>query len=167
MATTDPIIVPQNDLIKSDHAFMDWLRKLVTVLNSVISSLLNLTPGTLVGRGSASGIGPGETITLGAGLTMTGTVLSAGAGLTDFTQNLGTAQAGTFDITGLSGLTAGKNVVVVQTAQAIASKGNARDEFEMSDIQLTGYVVDAATIRVYWNADDIVVGTYAFAYAVS
>jgi hypothetical protein len=66
----------------------------------------------------------------------------------------------------LSGLTAGKNVLVVQTAQQVTSKGNARDEFEMDGINLTGYVVDANTIRVYWHAPSVVVGTYAFAYQV-
>jgi len=86
---------------------------------------------------------------------------------TDFTQDLGSgAVSGTFDVAGLTGLVAGKNVAVVQTAQPIASKGNARDEFLFNDIQATGYVVDANTIRVYWNAGGIVVGTYAFAYQV-
>lgn len=158
-----PIRTPQDSLLDSDTSHMNFLRELANDANLV----LDLAAGTLIGRGSTSGTGSAEPITLGSGLTLTGTVLSAGAGLTDFTKDLGNAYSGTFDITGLSGLTPGKNVTVVQTAQAIASKGNARDEFEMSDIQLTGYVVDAATIRVYWNADDIVVGTYAFAYAVS
>lgn len=92
-----------------------------------------------------------------------------GAGtLTDFTKDLGAARrSGTFDITGLSGLTTGKNVLIVQTAQPIASKGNARDEFEMDPIHLTGYVLSATSIRAYWNADNVVVGTYAFAYQVA
>lgn len=87
---------------------------------------------------------------------------------TDFIRDLGSsASSGTFDLTGLSGLTPGKNVLVSQTAQAIPSKGNARDEFELDDIQATGYVVDATTIRVYWNAHGrIVVGDYAFSYTV-
>jgi collagen triple helix repeat protein len=90
------------------------------------------------------------------------------ASFTKFTKDLGAAdRSGTFDITGLSGLTVDKVVTVSQTADPIASKGNARDEFEMDFIQLTGYVVDAATIRVYWNCYNVVVGTYAFAYAVS
>ena len=93
---------------------------------------------------------------------------AGGLTLIDFTKNLGTAhRSGTFDITGLSGLTAGKPVLIVQTAAEIASKGNARDEGEMDQIQATGYVVDATTIRAYWQAPSVVVGTYAFAYAVS
>lgn len=94
---------------------------------------------------------------------------SGGAGsYTAFTKDLGAARSsGTFDITGLSGLTADKVVAVVQTAGAIASKGNARDESEMDLIRLTGYVVDATTIRAYWNSPGVVVGTYEFAYQIS
>lgn len=101
----------------------------------------------------------------------TGPTGAAGAGATawtKFTKDLGVARSsGTFDIAGLAGLTADKPVQVVQTADAIASKGNSRDEFEVEPIVLTGYVVDAATIRVYWHADGICVGTYAFAYSVT
>lgn len=95
----------------------------------------------------------------------------AGAGgsvsFTAVTKDLGAAnRSGTFDITGLSGLTADKPVMVMQTAAAIASKGNARDEPEMDQIQATGYVVNATTVRVYWNAPSVVVGDYAFAYLI-
>lgn len=76
-------------------------------------------------------------------------------------------RSGTFDMTGLAGLTAGKIVTVVQTASAISSKGNARDEPEMDMITATGYVVDAATIRVYWFAPSVVVGNYIFGYSVN
>lgn len=95
-------------------------------------------------------------------------VPSAAPAYTAFTKDLGAAQsAGTFDITGLSGLTADKVVSIVQTAAAISTKGNARDEPEMDLIRLTGYVVNATTIRAYWNASGVVVGTYAFAYQVA
>lgn len=95
-----------------------------------------------------------------------------GGGITllDFTKDLGAANSsGTFDITGLAGLTPNKNVVIVQTMQPIASKGDARDEFEMDPIVLTGYVFDATTIRALWStaSKSPAVGTYAFAYAVS
>lgn len=87
---------------------------------------------------------------------------------TDFLQDLGAGdRAGTFDITGLGGLTPDTNVNIIQTMQPIASKGNARDEFELQPIILTGYVLDANTIRVLWNCDSICVGEYAFAFAVS
>lgn len=91
-----------------------------------------------------------------------------GSGLTEFTKDLGVSRrSGTFDITGLSGLTPDKVVSIVQTATPIASKGNARDEPEMDLIRLTGYVVNATTIRAYWQSAGVVVGIYAFAYAVS
>lgn len=92
----------------------------------------------------------------------------AGGSYTDFTKDLGAARrSGSFDITGLSGLTADKVVSVVQTAAQIASKGNARDEVEFDQIQATGFVLDASTIRAYWQSPGVVVGTYAFAYQVS
>lgn len=92
----------------------------------------------------------------------------AGPTMTAFTKDLGVARrSGTFDITGLSGLTAEKVVSIVQTAAAIASKGNARDESELDQMALTGYVVNATTIRAYWQAPSVVVGTYAFAYSVN
>lgn len=85
----------------------------------------------------------------------------------EFTQDLGAAKSsGTFDITGLTGLTSDKVVHIVQTASPIASKGNARDEAEFDMIELTGYVFNSSTIRAYWRAPGVVVGTYAFAYQV-
>lgn len=49
---------------------------------------LTLGAGTLAGRGSSSGSGNPEQITLGANLTLTGTVLSASSGGTSFGINL-------------------------------------------------------------------------------
>lgn len=114
--------------------------------------------------------GVGVTAAVASGVATV--TISGGAGggttFTAFTQDLGTARRdGTFDITGLSGLSADKVVQVVQTAAPITSKGDARDEPEMDQIQVTGYVVDASTIRCYWQAPSVVVGTYAFAYSVS
>ena len=87
---------------------------------------------------------------------------------TNITVDLGKARrSGTFDITGLSGLTADKNVLIAQNALPITSKGNARDEFEMDRIGAMGYVLNASTIRVLWNAGSVVVGSYNFAYQVS
>jgi hypothetical protein len=95
----------------------------------------------------------------------------AGGAFNAFTKDLGAnKRSGTFDITGLSGLTANKVVSIVQTMDQISSKGNARDEYEMDPITLTGYVVDAATIRALWacgGGQSVAVGTYAFAYQVS
>lgn len=88
--------------------------------------------------------------------------------LVDFTQDLGAGRSsGTFDITGLTDLPAGTPALVIQTAMPIAAKGNATDEAEMDTISLAGYALNSTTIRVYWRATGIVVGTYAFAYMSS
>lgn len=87
---------------------------------------------------------------------------------TPVVKDLGVARnSGSFDITGLSGLTPDKLVSIVQTAAPVASKGNARDEAEMDAVVVTGYVLDANTIRAYWRAPSVVVGDVAFAYAVT
>lgn len=116
-------------------------------------------------------VGSGVSVAMsGTQLTRATVTISGSGGLTvtDFTTNLGVARrSGTFDITGLSGLTTDKNVFVMQTSQQISSKGNARDEPEMDQIQVSGYVLNATTIRCFWWAPSVVVGTYAFAYAVS
>lgn len=114
----------------------------------------------------------GSLRTLGTGATQaavgTHTHAAGGLTLTPLVQDLGAGRtSGTFDISGLSGLTADDPVLVVQTAAPIASKGDARDEMEFDAIQASGYVVDATTIRVYWNASGVVVGDYAFGYTVS
>lgn len=100
----------------------------------------------------------------------TGAQGTSGGGLT-FTaliKDLGVSnRSGSFDITGLAGLTADKQVLVSQSAAVIASKGNARDELEIEPIHATGYVVNSSTLRVYWNAANVVVGEYAFGYTVS
>jgi hypothetical protein len=90
-----------------------------------------------------------------------------GGSFTNYSVDLGAARrSGTFDITGLSGLTADKPVNIFQSASPIPSKGDARDEAEMDHISATGYVVNTTTIRVYWWAPGVVVGTYEFEYAV-
>lgn len=106
------------------------------------------------------------------GSVATVTVSGGGGGSPTFTalvQDLGAARrSGMFDITGLSGLTTDKVVAIVQTAAQVASKGNARDEFEMDAVVATGYVVSATTIRVYWFAANgsVIVGDVAFGYWV-
>lgn len=74
---------------------------------------------------------------------------------------------GTFDITGLSGLTAGKSVLVFQVPGAYTGKGDRQDEAEVGLVTATGYVVDATTIRVFWRSEEPMAGNVNFAYAVT
>lgn len=102
--------------------------------------------------------------------------IAAGAGsgltLTEYEANLGAIPlySGTFDITGLAGLTPAKQVLVQQKAAAYTGKGTLTDESEMDQILANGYVVDAATIRVYWVCQPMsgpVAGNVKVGYAVS
>lgn len=142
---------------------------------------MNIKP-LILASGKTKQLGVTDTVAtnnLGTGTANSSTYLrgdqtwatpSGGGGsatLTDFTANLGVARrSGTFDIMGLSGLTADKNVLVMQSAQPIASKGNARDESEMDHIRVTGYVLNTTTVRCYWDAPSVVVGSYNFAFLV-
>lgn len=126
---------------------------------------------TLNASTSAHGLmpkGTGSTSTFfRSDMTQASPTAEAAVIFTAFTKDLGVARrSGSFDITGLTGLTTGKPVQLFQTAAAIASKGNAADELEMDAIRLTGIVLNATTIRAYWEAPSVVVGTYAFAYLI-
>jgi len=128
------------------------------------TALLNVFTSLLQGLVPASGGGTTNFLRADGSWTSP----TASVAFTEFTQDLGASNSsGTFDLTGLAGLSAGKVVNVMQTASAISSKGNARDEPELDQIQATGYVVDATTIRIYWYCVSVVVGTYAFAYLIS
>lgn len=101
----------------------------------------------------------------------TGTITASAAGgtsaWTKFTQSVGVARrSGTFDITGLSGLTTDNVIEVVQTSDAVASKGNARDEPEMDQIVVTAFALGTTSFRATWFSANgaVVVGTYAFAW---
>lgn len=98
------------------------------------------------------------------------TIASAGVTLSTVEKDLGSLprNAGTFDITGLSGLTPAKPVLVQQAAGPYTGKGTLADEAEMDMVSATGYVVDATTIRVYWNLlTSFIVGNVKFNYTVS
>jgi hypothetical protein len=93
---------------------------------------------------------------------------AGGVGFMHIVQDLGVAHRdGTFDITGLTGLTPGRVVLVQHTAAPVPSKGGAQDEPEMDFVQAVGYVLNATTIRVRWQAPSIVVGDVALAYVVA
>ncbi len=113
--------------------------------------------------------------TTGQALAWNGTAwapAAAGGGglsLTTYQANLGSVAStgGTFDITGLSGLTPGANVLIQHLAVAATGKGDLRDEIEMDAVIASGYVLDSSTIRVHWRSTGPVAGYVALGYAVS
>lgn len=118
-------------------------------------------------------VGSGVSVVV-SGSRATATITSGGGGgltLTEVEVNLGSTgrYSGTFDITGLVGLTANKQVLIIQKAAAYTNKGNRQDEAEMDQVHCTGYVVDANTIRCYWTCmphGGPMVGNVKFGYAV-
>jgi hypothetical protein len=140
-----------------------------------LAKMANLAADSLIGRGNGGGAGVPQAITLGTNLSLAGTVLNAAGGggaptWTAVTVDLGAAKrSGTFDVTGLAGLTVAKFVDFRQSRKAIAAKGNATDEPEMDTIAVAASVLDAATIRANWICSNgaVCVGPYEFAYCVS
>lgn len=98
---------------------------------------------------------------------------SSSGGLTFITveKNLGSLakKSGTFDITGLSGLTPGKQVLVNQAVAPYTGKGTLSDEASMNLAVASGYVLNATTIRVYWDCGEQgnLKGNVKWNYAIS
>ena len=75
--------------------------------------------------------------------------------------------SGTFDITGLSGLTPGNPVMIHQTAGAYTGKGTLSDEAELDVLKVSAFVFDASTIRAYWHSlTGMVAGNFKFCYFI-
>lgn len=109
-----------------------------------------------------------------AGQTATITIAGGGGGgltLTNVEKSLGSApfarHSGSFQITGLSGLTIGTQVLIQQANGAYTGKGVREDEAEMDHIDVTAKVASATVIQAYWNCRRRVRGNYKFNYAVS
>jgi len=98
-------------------------------------------------------------------------LLNAPAGslsLITIEKNLGAkaTYSGSFDITGLAGLTPGDPVLIQQATGPYTGKGTLADESEDMVIA-NGNVLDAATIRVYWQAvKSPVMGNIKFNYSI-
>jgi hypothetical protein len=120
----------------------------------------------------------------GAGVGTSGQVLTSGGvgaaptwttpgggGATTFTEvekDLGTVPrlAGKFTITGLSGLTIGKPVIISQAVGPYTGKGTLADESEMDGLIVKAVVTAVDVITAYWNAMTRVKGNVKFNYLV-
>lgn len=78
-----------------------------------------------------------------------------------------TRRSGHVQITGLAGLTPGKPVLVQQAAGPYTGKGTRADEAEMDMLTVTGKVLNATTIDLYWQSKYQVHGNFKFDYAVA
>jgi len=130
-----------------------------------VTAMLDLFTSTLKGLVPLSG--GGTTNFLRADGTWAAPPSGSGGTWTKFVQNLGVARrSGTFDVTGLSGLTTDNIIEVLQTNDPISSKGNAIDEPEMDQILLTARALNSTSFRCHWFSTNggVVVGNYAFAW---
>jgi len=91
--------------------------------------------------------------------------------LTTVEKDLGplASRDGSFDITGLSGLVADKQVIVNQSNAVYTGKGTLKDEVEMDQAYASGYVLSATSIRVRWACGrfGVLKGNVKFNYLVS
>lgn len=72
--------------------------------------------------------------------------------------------SGVFLITGLSGLTVNKQVVISQAAGSYTGKGD--DEMEMDCVLCAGNIIDSSTIEVSYNSRFRVGGNFKFNYII-
>jgi hypothetical protein len=78
-----------------------------------------------------------------------------------------TRRSGHIQITGLSGLTAGKPVLVQQAQGPYTGKGTRADEADMDAILVNGQVLNATTIDLFWSSRTQVHGKFKFNYVIS
>ena len=131
-----------------------------TVGKAVVRKLIQGTGISLSATGADAGTGDVTINAAGGGLT-----------LTTFEKDLGAIalKGGSFDLTGLSGLTADKQVIANQAHAAYTGKGTLKDEAEMDQAFISGYVLSATSIRFRWFCGRFgaLKGNVKFNYAVS
>lgn len=74
--------------------------------------------------------------------------------------------SGKFSLTGLSGLTIGKPVLMQQAVGPYTNKGTLADEAEMDQLSISASVTAANTIVAYWASARRVRGNFKFNYLV-
>lgn len=121
-------------------------------------TLAALAPNPFVAVGDATHVAQITTDAKGRITAVTSVAITAAAGpptLTQLNKDFGASPlySGTFDIGGLAGLTIGKAVIIQQSSAVSPTGMTTRDGAEWDAITFSGYVLDAATIRVYWNAN--------------
>lgn len=84
-------------------------------------------------------------------------------------KDLGTVplMSGSFTITGLSGQTIGKPVIISQAVGPYTSKGTRADEAEMDGIVAKGVITASSAATCYWNSSTFVKGNVKFDYIIS
>lgn len=99
--------------------------------------------------------------------TLTIDAAGGGSTWTNVEKDLGTtARSGKFTISGLSGLTIGKPVIIQQAVGPYTGKGTLADEAEMDEVSVSGSVTATDTITAYWKSQTFVKGNHKFNYLI-
>lgn len=75
-------------------------------------------------------------------------------------------KSGKFTISG-TGMTVGKQVIILQATGPYTGKGTLADESEMDGLIVKGYVRSDTEIQCYWTSDTYVIGNFKFNYLIS
>lgn len=130
-----------------------------TVGKAVVSNIIQGSGITLSSTGGESGTGAVTISATGSPPSLSGVELSLGG------QDK-KARNGNFQITGLTGLSVGKPVLVSQALGPYTGKGTRLDEAEMDSIVASGKVISSSVIQCYWSSRTIVKGNIKFNYMV-
>lgn len=57
-------------------------------------------------------------------------------------------------------------VTITQAADVFKNKGSLKDESEMDQVRVNGYVMNRGAIQAYWTCDQMVMGYFKFNYKV-
>lgn len=85
-----------------------------------------------------------------------------------FSQNLGfpMSKGGTFDLTGLSGLSGFQGVRAYQSSVPGSGKGFRTDCAVMEQLSIVAVIVNDTTLRFHWTAPCFVGGNFNFVYQI-